>query len=297
MEGEPIDPVADLGLTPAQIREALNSGDLELQTGGSLGYRFIDTTTQKITYGVKDPVTGAMVFVDENPWATDPTNTAAGLTVFTSADERGRPDPRAALRDPLNPSSIANANPFMSDSSLSPKDLRELAASGALNLDEDQLVAYRARLEREERSRQLTMESRDRSYEATGSPTRGSTMAGGVAKDTRGIAARMRENMDTLRDAMNVILNSSGSPDERGTTFGAPPTAFTPPPIPKPAPTPKPISSSPVPTTTPKPTIKPPSVVVKPDTGAKAKPGIGAATGAEDEPTVSGGGGGGKKRA
>ena len=201
--GDAVDPAL---LSAEALRAGLNDGSLTIEQGGILGYEYTNPITKDRKYGVRDLVTGVMLFTDENPWTTDPLNTGNGLTVFgTSLVKRGDrmvPDLTNLLRGPLN---INTANPFLSDATLSPKDLQMLAASGALNLPDDQLAQYRARLEREQKSRTLTMESRDRGYESGEQPgiaIAGAMMGGSVG----GIADAIRQGIDAIRQANQSLM-------------------------------------------------------------------------------------------
>lgn len=251
------------------IREGIRSGRYEVRTGRKVGYTFTDPTTGKKTYGIPDPVTGKMVFTEENPFASDVVGIGGEDTVFGTGlvdDGKGDPtvDPSTLLKQPV--SLATGGAPVLSDGTLAAKDILNLLNQGKIDVDESDLAAYRARLERDARNQSGTM-TRDRWYEET--PTQGLGDSGSLAdspsertRDARDAANMPLPNIQSLRQPLQSLFAMRDKTKD---------DLYVPPPPPKP-PVPSPPSA---------PVIKPkPPSAPKPKPKPVPKPSVGGGSGA-----------------
>jgi hypothetical protein len=176
------------------------------------------------------------------------------------------PDPASLFKQPVN---LANGgSPVLSDGSLRPDDLLRLLNQGKITVSEDEITAYRARLERDDRNASGTM-ARDRWYEDSASVP-GNVVGGDNGdspsertRDARASALPL-PNVQSLTPALQSLFSMS---DRTKDDLYVPPL----PPKPKPVPVPKPpVISAPR-----KPKPKPAPTPVKPKpapTPVKPKP-------------------------
>ena len=237
------------------IREGLRSGKYELRQGRRVGYTFTNPKTGKKMYGVNDPVTGKMVFTDENPFASDIIGLGEDDVVFTDgvvSDGRDDviPDPARVLKAPV--SLTTGGSPLLSDDSVSAKDLLTLLGEGKLDVDENDIAIYRARLERDARMQSGEF-ARDQWYQPSGgtpkTPTYGTRgdSPSELARDRRDAGAFRLPDVQSLVPNLQNLFNRGGQGKDD----------LYIPPAPKPPTPPKPPAPKPPPRP-PKPTYKPP---------------------------------------
>lgn len=240
----------------AEIREGIRSGQYEVVTGRRVGYTFTDPVTGKRTYGVPDPITGRLVFTEENPFSSDIIGVGGEDTVFTPGVVLNRvgdtvPDPATVFRQPV--SLATGGSPVLSDGSVSAKDLLTLLNQGQIEVSEDEIAAYRARLERDARNETGTM-ARDRWYDES-SPLEVPSYGDSPSERTRDArdAARGPIPLPDVASLAPVLQTLFGQRDRTKDDLYIPP----PPPKPKPPAAPSPVKPKPPKPPTPKPTPTP----------------------------------------
>lgn len=231
--GQPVDLAS---LDAGTLRNGLASGALLIETSGEVGYVFT-TPEGKTKYGVRDQVTGQMLFTDENPWTSDPTLVGENLSVFTAGRQTARGDwvPDVSMALAKTPSLTAGFDPLLADGTVTPRDMLRLAEAGLKDFAPEDVAAYQQRLQQQERERitNATMQSRTNDqmvgFNAIGRSERQTTGGGG---DLRG---GILEGMTNIRDVTQRLF---GSPDRSKDDLYVPP----PPPAPPPTVTPKPTT-------------------------------------------------------
>lgn len=212
-------------LTAGELRAGMSSGTLRVESGGNVGYVFVNPETGKTKYGVTDPVNGTMMFTDKNPWSSATVQVAGvGTTVFSTLateDEKGNflPNVAGILSQPI---SIDTADPLLSDGPVSPKDLMALIDSGTtgVSLSEEQLQKYQMRLVKQERDRLLNMQSRG----PGGIGNIGADLLGD-SDITRGGGGDLRSNILEGMNSVKQVTQDlfAGKMRDDATVFGAPP--------------------------------------------------------------------------
>ena len=233
--GSAIDPKA---MTAEALRAAIASGALEIKEGGNVGYIFTNSQNGTVKYGVRDSVSGQMLFTDENPWTSGAINAGDGLTVFGALKPGGKDgeemvvDPNSVLAKPLD---INTGDPLMSDSTVAPSDLLALVEDGTLGatFTEDQAELYRQRLLREQQE-----QDRARMYDDAGGlakagiiPTERVTGGGG---DLRSDVLNAIAGITSITPTVQTLFGGLRPPDSRETTFVPPPPPKPPEPTLKP---------------------------------------------------------------